>query len=56
LNSKFVGENIRETVVKVEIDTFLIAILTPTAGDGLTQLKSDRRMCLIAQRKPLKTD
>jgi hypothetical protein len=30
--------NIEKTVVKVEIDTFWIAILTPTAGDGLRQL------------------
>jgi hypothetical protein len=35
LNSKSVGENIGKTVVKVEIDTFWIVILTPTAGDGL---------------------
>jgi hypothetical protein len=35
LNSKSVEENIWKTVVKVEIGTFWVVILTPTAGDGL---------------------
>lgn len=35
MNSKYVGENIGKTIVKVEIDTFWVAILTSTAGDGL---------------------
>jgi hypothetical protein len=35
LNSKYVGENIEKIVVKVNIGTFYVAILTPTVEHAL---------------------